>query len=234
MWDCMQMKEVCIKNYGRSKAQTLFTGYVSILCGVTLTVDIHGTSPQFTLTCISTGAPATTVAWTRDSTTASEGSETVLQNPTRAEYLHTLKLTGDVKGRYTCTVANNKPSNASATMECEGGCVHPCRHFSLLHIFSSDPGQPSIILVAKSATSLNLTWIVSNTTDVTYTVEWQKTGCLAENQETKGSITTNDTSYSIRGLEEGSKYNITVSAGELSNTVSAVTIEKGQGVVLMS
>ena len=83
--------------------------------------------------------------------------------------------------------------------------------------------------MAKSATSLNLTWIVSNTTAVTYTVEWQKTGCLAENQETKDSITTNDTSYSIRGLEEGSKYNITVSAGELSNTVSAVTIEKGEG-----
>ena len=32
----------------------------------------------------------------------------------------------------------------------------------------------------------------------------------------------------MRGLEEGSKY-ITVSAGTLSNTVSAVTIEKGEG-----
>ena len=74
----------------------------------------------------------------------------------------------------------------------------------------------------------------SNTTDVTYTVEWQKTGCLAENQERNSSITTINTSYSITGLEEGSKYNITVSAGKLSNTVSAVTIEKGQGVVLMS
>ena len=92
--------------------------------------------------------------------------------------------------------------------------------------FSSDPGQPSIFLVAKSSTSLNLTWNVS---DAPYTVEWQKTGCLAENQEIKGSITTNDASYSITGLEEGSKYNITVSAGELSNTVSAMSIEKGEG-----
>ena len=105
----------------------------------------------------------------------------------------------------------------------------------LLCYFSSDPGQPSIILVAKSATSLNLTWNVSDKTDVTYTVEWQKTGCLAENQENSGSITTNDTSYSITGLEEGSKYNITVSAGTMGNTVSAVTIEKGEEsfVVLM-
>ena len=82
---------------------------------------------------------------------------------------------------------------------------------------------------AKSATSLNLTWIVSNTTDVTYSVEWQKTGCLVENQDRNGSITTINTSYSITGLEEGSKYNITVSAGTLSNTVSVVTIEKGEG-----
>ena len=69
----------------------------------------------------------------------------------------------------------------------------------------------------KSATSLNLTWNVSNITDVTYTVEWQKRGCLAENQDRNGSITTINTSYSIRGLDEGSKYNITVSAGKLSN-----------------
>ena len=75
---------------------------------------------------------------------------------------------------------------------------------------------------------------MTNATDVTYPVEWKKRGCLAENEENSGSITTNDTSYSITGLEEGSKYNITVSAGKLSNTVSAVTIEKGQGVVLMS
>ena len=65
--------------------------------------------------------------------------------------------------------------------------------------------------MAKSATSLNINWEVTNATDDTYTVEWKKRGCLAENKENSGSITTNDTSYSITGLEEGSKYNITVS-----------------------
>ena len=145
--------------------------------------------------------------------------------PTTAEYLHTLKVVGDIKGRYTCTVANNKPSKDSATMGCEGGCMQP--NILLLCYFSSDPGQPSIILVAKSATFLNLTCTFSNITD-TYTLEWQKIGCLAENQDNSGSVTTNDTSYSITGLEEGSKYNITVSAGTLSNTVSSVTIEKGE------
>ena len=107
-------------------------------------MDIDGASPQFTLTCISTGGPATTVTWTRDSTTVTEGSETVLLNPITAEYLHTLKVTGDIKGRYTCTVANNKPSTSSATIECEGSCMQP--NILLLCYFSSDPGQPSIIL----------------------------------------------------------------------------------------
>ena len=35
----------------------------------TVNYDLNGDSPQFTLTCISTGGPATTVTWTRDSTT---------------------------------------------------------------------------------------------------------------------------------------------------------------------
>ena len=96
---------------------------MSIFGGFTLTVDTDGTSPQFTLTCISTGGPATTVIWTRDTTPVTEGNETVLVNPITAEYVHTLTVTGDIKGRYTCTVANNKPSNASATMECEAACI---------------------------------------------------------------------------------------------------------------
>ena len=114
------MKLHCLKAHTLLLTST--TGDVSISGGFT-TVDIDGAKPQFILTCISTGGPATTVSWTRDSTTVNEGNETVLLNPTTAEYLHTLKVTaGDVKGRYTCTVANNKPSNASATMECEVVC----------------------------------------------------------------------------------------------------------------
>ena len=40
--------------------------------------DLNGASPQFTLTPISTGGPATNVTWTRDSNTVTEGTETVL------------------------------------------------------------------------------------------------------------------------------------------------------------
>ena len=50
--------------------------------------------------------------------------------------------------------------------------------------------------MAKSSTSLNLTW---NVRDTPYTVEWQTTGCLAKDGEKIGSITTNDTSYNRTG-----------------------------------
>ena len=92
------------------------SGAISISGGVTLTVDsdLNGASPQFTLTCISTGGPATTVTWTRDSVTVTEGTETVLDDPVTAQYTHTLTVTGRLTGLYTCTVANNKPSSDSA------------------------------------------------------------------------------------------------------------------------
>ena len=84
-----------------------------------MTVIIVGASPQFTLTCISTGGPATTVSWTRDSTTViTEGTETVLNDPVTAQYTHTLTVTRG--GSYTCTVQNDKPSSDSASMMLEG------------------------------------------------------------------------------------------------------------------
>ena len=83
--------------------------------GITLSVnsDLNGASPQFTLTCISTGGPATTVTWTRNSTNVTEGTETALMNATTAEYIHSLAVTGRVPGLYSCTVKNNKPSSDS-------------------------------------------------------------------------------------------------------------------------
>ena len=71
-------------------------------------------SDQMTLTCISTGGPATTVTWTRDSITVTEGTETVLDDPVTAQYTHTLTVT--TGGEYTCTVSNNKPSSDSASI----------------------------------------------------------------------------------------------------------------------
>ena len=95
-------------------------GYVMISGGVTFT-NLNGSSPQFTLTCISTGGPATTVSWTRDNVDITgEQNETVLHDPVAARYTHTLTVTGRLGGVYTCTVSNNKPSTDSATLTVRG------------------------------------------------------------------------------------------------------------------
>ena len=86
---------------------------------MTLTVDsdLNGASPQFTLTCVSTGGPATTVTWTRDCGDVMGDEMSVLDNSITAQYTHTLTVTGRLEQCYTCTVSNNKPSMASAQLE---------------------------------------------------------------------------------------------------------------------
>ena len=80
----------------------------------TVVSNLNGASPQFSLTCISTGGPATTVTWTRDSEMLT--GLTILIDPVTAEYMHTLTVIGRMEGVYTCTVANNRPSNASSQL----------------------------------------------------------------------------------------------------------------------
>ena len=92
---------------------------------MTLTVDsdLNGASPQFTLTCISTGGPATIVTWTRDSTTAMGDEMTVFNftnDAATAQYTHTLTVTGRLGGLYTCTVSNDKPSTATMSLTVQG------------------------------------------------------------------------------------------------------------------
>ena len=88
---------------------------------VTISGDVTYDPGTQTLTCISTGGPATNVSWNRDSTTVTtEGAVTVLNDPVTAHYTHTLTVTGRLGGLYTCTVANNKPSSASASITVGG------------------------------------------------------------------------------------------------------------------
>ena len=73
----------------------------------------------FTLTCTSTGGPATYVTWTRDNVTITEGTETNFDTDDR-RYGNILTVTGRLEGLYTCTVANDRPSNDSAVITVQG------------------------------------------------------------------------------------------------------------------
>ena len=97
------------------------TGDITIADNMTFTMEsgFDEDTPQFTLTCISTGGPASTVIWTRDSETVS-GGRTVLDDPVTAQYTHTLTVTGRLGGQYQCNVSNNKPSQDSAQLTVAG------------------------------------------------------------------------------------------------------------------
>ena len=98
---------------------------------MTVNSDFNGASPQFTLTCISTGGPATTVTWTRDSATAMGDEMTVLDNAETATYTHTLTVTGRLGGDYQCNVSNFKPSIALANFRIQGTAYLSAQTFTL-------------------------------------------------------------------------------------------------------
>ena len=94
---------------------------------------------QFTLSAISTGGPATTVTWMRNSVVITGGpeqeSQSILNNTETAEYihsltvkveyLHTFNVSERLGGVYTCTVSNRKPSDDSSSLRVQGklsGC----------------------------------------------------------------------------------------------------------------
>ena len=81
-------------------------------------------SPQFTLTCVTTGGPATTVAWTQDGTALSYGAnhivtQTVTEQST-ATYSNVLTVTGREPGNYMCSVTNDRGNVSSQILTVEG------------------------------------------------------------------------------------------------------------------
>ena len=106
------------------------TGEVSIEGEVQFTLDSELTAepPEFTLTCISIEGPATSVVWTRDSTTViTEGTETVLNDQMAALYTHTLTVTGRLGGDYVCNVSNSISSILSRELNIKGVYTKPER-----------------------------------------------------------------------------------------------------------
>ena len=93
------------------------TGHVQLSGGVNFTMD---SDSQFTLTCISTGGPATTVTWTRYGSIFTTGNVTVFDDPVTAQYTHTLTVTWRRTGHYRCTVGNKVPSVSSAELFVSG------------------------------------------------------------------------------------------------------------------
>ena len=135
-------------------------GSVSISGGLTVNSDLNGASPQFTLTCISTGGPATTVTWTRDSDLVTQGAETVLVDSLTTRYIHSLNIT--TGGEYRCSVTNSKPSTATASLTVKGIVVFflfiiaSIKYLLLMYIAASPPTD--VAAVQDGPTNIIVTW----------------------------------------------------------------------------
>ena len=79
-----------------------------------LTSALTADPPVFTLTCVSTGGPATTVTWTRDGAAATGDTSQTVTGMLTATYVNTLTVTGRLPGNYQCSVTNDKSTAVRA------------------------------------------------------------------------------------------------------------------------
>ena len=96
-------------------------GVVTLSGGMNFTLNLDPT--EFTLTCISTGGPATTVSWTRNNVTQGNGNN-MLADGVTGEATNTLLVTGGVEGLYKCTVENEVSSQSSAELNVKGNILN--------------------------------------------------------------------------------------------------------------
>ena len=149
-------------------------------------------SDQLTLTCISTGGPATTVTWSRDSVTVTEGTKTVLDDPETAHYTHTLTVTPG--GHYTCTVDNNKPSSGSVIIILEGLGVFSVYGKMIVNYFidTSDASPPSNVeAVQHGLTGIIVTWTASSDATgyrISYTSDSDRGNVVVDGGHTNSNI----------------------------------------------
>ena len=120
---------------------TLSGGQVTISGAVNFQLETEpsASTPEFTLTCISTGGPATTVSWTRDSNAVTANNDHIISSrvtdTVAATYVHALRVTGRLVGSYECSVSNSRTSPAAVTtlqvegkepeISCDLSCIAP-------------------------------------------------------------------------------------------------------------
>ena len=160
----------------------------------------------FDLTCFSTGGPATTVTWTRDSVTVTELTETYYETYTH-EYAHYLTVIGRTEGFYTCTVANERPSNDSANITIQGNVFEAM--YLTISIYTA-PSPPSGVSVSQNGlNSLLVSWTSGEPAVTGYVISYQTL-----DGEYSGPVNENETATSIiiTGLMTGATYSISIVA----------------------
>ena len=126
------------------------TGQVTIPDEITFQLE-DAVTPVFTLTCTSTGGPATTVSWRRDGTMLSDDSTysitSQVTDGTTSTYTHTLTVTGRLVGEYQCSVSNIRTPSGSTRSLIVGKRPEFSRKLSREKTFSKFRG---FVIICKS------------------------------------------------------------------------------------
>ena len=108
--------KMCIHNY----VEINYTGELmsAVISFTRLHSEPNKNPPEFTLTCVSEGGPATTVMWWRDGEPVQEDcnhetSQIIVDTTANTVYNNTLTIKGREGGPYKCTVSNNIKSFVS-------------------------------------------------------------------------------------------------------------------------
>ena len=176
--------------------------------------------PQFMLTCRSVGGPATTVQWTRDSSTITEDSShstsLVLVEPQQNTiYESRLTVTGWELGNYGCTITNNRGSffgDAGGSVSSEaftvsgewwGRCVW-LRTVFLSPTAAEEPTRLNAIDLLSDGMIL-ATWTAPPGPRTGYVVYLEPGGV-------EESVSSDSTSHRFEGLQSGTDYLVSLVA----------------------
>ena len=88
----------------------------------TLDSEVSEDPPEFTLTCVSRGGPATLVVWRRDGKEITENStystsQIIVDTSSITVYNNTLRVRGREGGGYRCTVSNSQTLSSTITLQ---------------------------------------------------------------------------------------------------------------------
>ena len=173
--------------------------------------------PVFTLTCVSTGGPTTTVTWTRDGAAATGVTSQTVTSSLTATYVNTLTVTGRLPGNYQCSVTNDR-STAVRALTVQGMIIYIVY---ILMVMSHYAGgvAPSGVSAAQDGTTITVTWIPpSPAPSAGYMVYYCTTG-----DEGSVSVSSGSDRAVITGRQVGRVYIVgVVAVSDLPSALSTI------------
>ena len=184
----------------------------------TLHTELRASVPEFTISCLTHGGPATIVSWTVfpvQEDIDHESSQVILDTSHNSVYDNRLRVRGRRAGTYYCRIiaSFNKSHALAESSETIAGIIIPYLDSSI----------STIITAAGEPTTLKANTSNSNTTHVNVNVSWESpggdvSGYMIYYQTEGGPVISDKVSggeretHSLDGLQRGVTYCISILA----------------------